>query len=398
MSNFTPYQWQQLEAAADTPIWIDTVADLETYCAHWQTLPLIALDTEFQRVETFYPIPGLIQLADDKACYLIDPLAIDDFSALKALFENTDVIKVMHAATEDLELFLNSLNCLPAPLHDTQVAAAFLGWGASMGLQRMLEQVLQVTVAKGETTSNWLQRPLTESQEHYAALDVAYLPALYALQVEQLEQKGMTDWIAQECLALLHGALDVDPEGLVYYQRFSQVWNYPEHKIAALRDLTAWREQTARRRDVPRNRILSNQALIRIIETWPRSVADLAQLDDVKKRVLRNDGAIILSLLKNGVRSAQEEVPAPVDRPLHYFWNKPLKKLKAVIRKVAESYDVPPELLLRRKELEALVRSGIEQGNYRLPDSVSPWRKQLVETPLLAELAEIEQQRTQEAN
>ncbi len=397
MNTSTAYQWQQLEAAATSPIWITSEDELRAHCERWRTLPLIALDTEFQRVETFYPVPGLIQVADDRACYLIDPLSITDFTPLKVLFEDTSVTKVMHASTEDLELFVNSYQCLPAPLHDTQLAASMLDWGTSMGLQRMLEQVLQVSVDKGETTSNWLQRPLTASQEHYAALDVAYLPALYTIQTQALKEKGMQDWLAQECLALLHGALDTDPEGLEYYRRFSQVWNYPEHKVAALRDLTAWREQTARSRDVPRNRVLSNQALIRIIETWPRSLSELSRLEDIKKRVLREDGDIILNLLKNGLRSAQEEPPASIDRPLHYFWNKPLKKLKSVVRQVGSQHQVSAELLLKRKELEALVRSGLEQGDYRLPESVSPWRKALIEAPLLAELAEIEKQRIQEA-
>ncbi|WP_286239380.1 ribonuclease D [Neptuniibacter halophilus] len=394
MSNSAEYQWQVLEASAEQPQWITSSAQLAEYCEQWRRLPLIALDTEFQRVETFYPIPGLIQVADDRACYLIDPLEIDDFTPLKTLFTDSSVLKLMHASSEDLELFIKMLDVLPEPLFDTQIAAALLGWGFSMGLQRMLEQKLGVELAKHETTSDWLQRPLTDSQEKYAALDVAYLPAIYAMQQAALEQRGQYHWAEQENDALLAVAREDDPEGYDYYKRFSQMWRIPEHKIAALRDLTAWREREARVRDVPRNRILRNQALLQIIERWPQSMADLSRLDEVKKRILRQDGETILGFLKESQRSADTYPPEPIPGPLHFFWNKHLKKLKAIARNKAEALDIAPEILLRRKELEALIRSGLECGEYVLPQEMSAWRQELIGEALLAELERIEKLRT----
>lgn len=384
------YSWQQLSASAEKPIWITSSEKLKEHCDRWQNLPLIAIDTEFIRVETFYPIPGLIQVADDQACYLIDPLEIKDFSALTELFRNTSVLKVMHASTEDLELFNKSLGAVPAPLFDTQLGAALINWGFSMGLQRMLEQKLEVQMEKHETTSDWLQRPLTQSQERYAALDVAYLPAIYAMQKEELVRQDKLQWSEQENQSLLVESVIDDVEGLSYYQRFTQMWRVPDHKLAALRDLTAWREQQARKRDVPRNRILRNQALLQIIERWPRSIGELAQLDEVKKRVLRLDGETILAFLQNAQESAVDNPPEPIPKPLHFFWNKHLKRLKAVARRKAEEYEVAPEIMLRRKELELLVRSGMDDGEYALPAKMSPWRQKLIGHLLLDQLEEIE--------
>lgn len=391
------YNWRELQASADHPVWIRDETALAEYCSQWQTLPLIALDTEFIRVETFYPIPGLIQVADEKACYLIDPTTIKNFAPLIALFENPSVLKVMHAATEDLELFQHTLNVLPAPVYDTQIGAAVLNWGFSMGLQRMLEQRLEVQLEKEQTTSDWLQRPLTAEQERYAALDVAYLPALYQMQHDELVQREISHWAAEENQAMLDGAVDDDPEGEDYYKRFTQMWRYPAHKLAALRDLTAWREQMARKRDVPRNRILRNQGILQIIDNWPGSIGDLSRLDEVRKRLLREDGQTILAILKNSQRSAQEVAPEPIDKPLHFFWNKHLKKLKAIARRTAEDYDVAPEIMLRRKELEALVRSGVESGEYMLPETVTKWRQELIGPALLAELNKIEKLRSEGA-
>lgn len=397
MTDSSAYDWKVLENSAEKPVYIQTESELEKYCESWRALPLIAVDTEFQRVETFYPVPGLIQIADDHQCYLIDPLAITDFSSLKALFEDRNVTKLMHASTEDLELFQGVMGALPVPLFDTQLAGALINWGFSMGLQRMLEQKLDIQLEKHETTSDWLQRPLTASQEKYAALDVAYLPAIYALQKAELEQRGHYHWAEQENEHLLASALIDDVEGYEYYKRFTQMWRIPEHKLAALRDLTAWREQVARKRDVPRNRILRNQALLQIVENWPRNIAELSRLDEVKKRILRTDGETILTILRQGQESAESDSPEPIPRPLHFFWNKHLKKLKSIARRIAEEQDIAPELLLRRKELEQLVRSGVEAGEYQLPEEMPVWRRELVGPALLSELEKIENLRTEGA-
>lgn len=385
------WSWQRLERAAAAPVWIRDSATLAQYCEQWRQLPQVALDTEFMRVETFYPQPGLIQLADDRACYLIDPLSIDDFTPFAALLVDPAVLKIVHAGSEDLELFHTSYGALPQPLFDTQVAAAFAGWGFSMGLQRLVQHALQVQLGKGETTSDWLRRPLTPEQEHYAALDVAYLPAI-ALQLQQeLTAKGRLGWVMEECAELRNAMLDSDPQGLTYYQRFSQVWNVTEVKRAALRDLTAWREQVCRLRDIPRNRLLRNQQLLEIIERWPKTPEALARIPEMKRKVVREDGEVILGFLAGAQESAAAHPPAPIARPLHYAWNKRIKALKAIGRAVAEREDIAVEVLLRKRDIDALIQSR-EAGVYQLPPSLAGWRRALVGERLVECLEQFEQE------
>ncbi|MDO6561811.1 ribonuclease D [Amphritea sp. 1_MG-2023] len=383
------YNWQRLEAAAGQPIWITDDATLARFCQQWQTLPLIALDTEFIRVDTFYPIPGLIQIADDQACYLLDPLKIEDYAPLVQLFRNPSVLKVLHAGNEDLELFLYMLGQMPTPIFDTQIAAGFLGWGFSMGYQRLVEHALQVTLEKGETTSDWLQRPLTTSQEHYAALDVAYLPVLCQQQMAELAERGMTAWAEEETALLLRPIADDDPDGMHYYQRFSQAWKLPPHKMAALRDLTAWRERISRQRDVPRNRVLRNHALLEIINRWPKDTRELARVAEVRMQQVKQDGEVILGYLQTAAQSAVENPPAPIQRPLSYQWNKPLKALKAMARDKAEALNIAPEILLRKKDLDALIRTE-HQGEFSLPPSLSGWRKEVIGDALLDKLQRLD--------
>ncbi len=301
------YDWHRLQQAAASPIWINDTATLMHYCQQWLQLPLIALDTEFMRTETFYPIPGLIQIADDQGCYLIDPLQVEDMSPLAEVLRAPDVLKVLHAGNEDMELFRHSYGVLPQPLYDTQVGAAFAGWGFSMGLQRLVAYALEVELGKGETTSDWLQRPLTAEQEHYAALDVAYLPVLALMQHEQLEPRGRLSWVMEECESIgasVMAADEADPQA--YFQRFSQVWHLDDVRRALLRDLSAWREQTCRERDMSRNRLLRNEMLLEIAERMPQNEQHLDAI--IKRgRIMREYGQAIMAIIAAAPESARQK-------------------------------------------------------------------------------------------
>jgi ribonuclease D len=384
------YDWRNLERQAATPVRINDDAALAEHAQRWLTQPLLALDTEFMRTETFYPIPGLIQVADEQGCYLIDPLRVTDMSPLAEVLAEPGVLKVIHAGSEDLELFRHSYGVLPSPLYDTQIGAAFVGWGFSMGLQRMVSEVLEVELGKGETTSDWLQRPLTPEQEHYAALDVAYLPALALLQREQLAEQGRLEWAEEECAALADTVAAQDEQNPdAYFQRFSQVWHFNDLHRAALRDLAAWRERTCRARDLSRNRLLRNQVLLEIAEKLPTTEQQLDRIIQ-RGRVVREFGGEILQVIAAAEASAQSNPPAEIDRPLHYVWNKRLKQLRAIGRQAAEQHGILPEILLRKRDLDALIRSHDEFGHYRLPPSLLGWRKSLVGDALLARIEQFD--------
>lgn len=384
------YDWKRLEQAASSPVHIRDNAQLKACAERWLTQPVLALDTEFMRTETFYPIPGLIQVADDEACYLVDPLEVDDFAPLAQVLSCPDVLKVVHAGSEDMELFRHSYGVLPSPLYDTQVGAAFAGWGFSMGLRRLVAHALDVELDKEETTSDWLQRPLTPEQERYAALDVAYLPTLALMQRHELEQKGRLSWAEEACAEVGQNVAEqdeADPD--TYFQRFSQAWHFDDVRRAALRDLSAWRERTCRKRDLSRNRLLRNQVLLEVAERLPQTINQLDKIVQ-RGRVVREYGEEILALVKAAPESASQRPPAQIDRPLHYVWNKRLKQMRATGRKAAEKHQVLPEVLLRKRDLDALIRSCDDQGHYHLPPSLSGWRKPLVGDDLLQQIEQFE--------
>ncbi len=168
-------------------IWIEDDATLAEHCQRWSQLDHIALDTEFIRERTFYPIAALIQINDGKQNYLIDPTIIDDLLPLRDLLSRSETIKVMHSCSEDLEVFSCLLDCHVEPLADTQIAAAVLGISPAIGYANLCKELLDVDLDKGETRSNWLNRPLTESQCHYAALDVEHLLPLFDILIDRLE-------------------------------------------------------------------------------------------------------------------------------------------------------------------------------------------------------------------
>lgn len=161
------------------PIWIEQDTELAELCQRWRQQAAIAVDTEFMRTSTFYPIAGLIQIGDGKGCYLIDPLAIQDFTPLRDLLLDESVTKVLHSCSEDLVVFQRLLGIVPAPLFDTQIAAAFAGYGFSLGYAGLVKAVLNTEIPKEETRSDWLQRPLSVAQLKYAALDVAHMLIVY---------------------------------------------------------------------------------------------------------------------------------------------------------------------------------------------------------------------------
>ena len=391
MIKIKSYDWKVLEKSAQTPVYIDTNEQLLEHCDRWLSLPMIAIDTEFQRVDTFYPVAGLIQVGDDSGCYLIDPLKITDYEPLKAVFQASKVLKIIHAGSEDLELFRKLLGVVPQPLYDTQLAAAYLGWGFTMGLQRMLEQVLQISLGKAETTSNWLQRPLTKNQELYAALDVAYLVAVYQVQISQIQHRDCYSWFLEDSVRSVEkvAAVNEAVESDEYYLRFSQMWSIADYKLVALKELSIWRERESRLRDTPRNWVLKNQSIISIITQWPTSLAQLHKIEEMRAKSVREDGEPILKILANAKQQLADKGPVQgIKKPLDPVWNKRFRKLKQIAISAAEQEEIVPELVLRKKDLEALVRTKEQYGKYQIPEGLVGWRSELFGQAILNEIAQ----------
>jgi ribonuclease D len=364
-------------------IWVESDQQLASLCQQWRQQAAVAIDTEFMRTSTFYPLAALFQLSDGKECYLIDPLAIEDFEPFCELLTDPAVVKVLHACSEDLEVFRSFLDVVPTPLFDTQVAAAYTGEGFSMGYARLVEAMLGVALPKSETRSDWMQRPLSQSQLRYAALDVAYLMVVYGKQLQALKQLQRLTWVQTECQTMVSAA-EQEPPMSDYYLKIKSAWKLTRQELAILRCLSTWREQQARARDIPRNRLIKEHILWDMAKYKPRQLEPLASIEGMPPRTVRADGEQLLALIEQGMAVATPEQPPLMDKPLSPAVGDLLKALKRRVREIADDLNVAPEVLVRKKDYEALIRSGMGGQAYCLPSSLKGWREPVVGQALLS--------------
>ncbi|MFO1389856.1 ribonuclease D [Cellvibrio sp.] len=364
------------------PVWIAQDAELAELCARLRQQAAIAVDTEFMRTDTFYPIAGLIQLGDGKTSFLIDPLAIQDFSPLRELMLDEQVVKVLHSCSEDIEVFERLLGIVPSPIFDTQIAAAFAGFGFSLGYAGLIKAALGVEIPKDETRSDWLQRPLSTSQLKYAALDVAHMLIVYGKLLQLLKASERLQWVKSDCVDLVTNARKPDDFSDAYH-KVGFAWKLRPQELAILRDLCIWRETEARARDIPRNRLIKEPSLFEIARKQPQDLTHLQRIEDIPSRTLRTDTETLLGIVKTSAATDSSTWPARLDAPLALSEAPLMKLLKKYVREVAESSNLPPEVLIRKKEYEALVRSGMKGGTYTLPERLLGWRYDLIGKGLL---------------
>jgi len=291
------------------------------------------------------------------------------------------VLKVVHACSEDLEVLLRLTGSLPAPLFDTQLAAAYLNLGFSMGYSRLVQEVLGIELPKGETRSDWLQRPLSPTQVSYAAEDAQHLAELYQALLPKLSADKLA-WILADGAELVSNLRrEIDPDEA--YLESKLAWKLSSQQLAVLRTLCAWRERQARARNQPRNRILREHSLWPLARFQPDNTVALARIEDMHPRTVRQDGETILRMIREAAALPPEQWPEALPAPLPIEAGALLKQLRAVGQAEAERLQIAPELMLRKKSLEALLKSGFPDGPWTLPDNLRGWRRELMGQALL---------------
>ena len=372
--------------------YVSDTARLNALCEEWASEEFLAVDTEFERTSTFYARIGLLQIADSKSCYLVDPLSIEDWSAFKQLLSTPSCTLVMHSCSEDLSLLQTFLGCLPVSLFDTQLAAAFLGIGFSISYQGLVEQLLGVEVAKDETRSDWIRRPLSDKQIHYAAADVRYLLQVREILSSQIEQKGMADWLRAECGQQLAVAqrLEEESQWESYYTGVSNAWRLDAPGLQALQQLCVWREQKARQRNKPRSWIVKDNDLLNLcaaisgpIKTGEFTLDVVSNAEGVENRFLSRNASELFRLLSDTANSSEVD-PALLNKPLSTPLRNKLKLSKQVANAKAEELGMAPELLGRKKFLVELLRSFERDGELQWSGEFAGWRRELLEAELTA--------------
>lgn len=352
--------------------------ELAQVCQQAQQFSQVALDTEFVRTRTYYPQLGLIQLFDGENLTLIDPLPITAWQPFIDLLTNQNVVKFLHAGSEDLEVFLNAFGVMPAPFVDSQILAAFSGRPLSCGFARLVAETTQIELDKSESRTDWMARPLTQKQCDYAAADVLYLLPL----ARQLEQEtlaaGWMDAALDECLALCRRRQEVLQPELAYLE-IGNAWQLRPRQLAVLQKLASWRLIQARQRDLAVNFVVREENLWQVARYQPHSLGELEALG-LSGPEIRYHGRMLLALVVEGEAIEDDALPAPIpnliDQP---GYKKIFKEIKALIQTVSEETGLSVELLASRRQINQLLNWHWKlKTKEHAPELVSGWRGKLL--------------------
>lgn len=362
--------------APTDPSWIDTPALLEAELARRPTR--VGLDTEFIRERTYWPKLALVQVALEVdgaiRILLVDTLVPGMDRVLAQLLRDPAVLKVMHSPSEDLVAFSHYCDTLPAPLFDTQAAAALAGMDAGMGYQRLVEQVTGVLLPKGETRSDWMRRPLSPAQLGYAADDVRHLFAIHDELEGRLHGLGRLDWLAADAARTVERAGNADAERWPHLSLRAAQFLDPEAQRRLLR-LLRWREARARETDRPRTWILDNELANALARQPPRDEAELQSRLDAHPKAPRKLAGLVWRVLNEPL---PDEAALPDASRIERLDKQRMKALKAAVATRAAELGLPEGVLASRKHLEALL---LEPGHW--PEALEGWRREQLE-PVLA--------------
>lgn len=333
--------------------WIDDPVLLQELIDTLGTCQVVALDTEFIKRTTYYPILALIQVNTGTAVYLIDAPKL----GLTAFWQALTQVPVMvwYACGEDLGIFYLLTDCPPLTnVFDVQIGIAYLSGERQMGYAQAIQTVLGMTLDKGESQSDWLIRPLSDKQAHYADADVRYLLALYEVIKDELQQKNLLPFVQEDCTLYakeLHTAQHLSDETL--YLEFLAP-NYRHQQVAVLQALIMWREKLARTKNEPRTFIIGKQPLREIVETLPTTLKALSATT-LNRRALRLYGQDIISIIKRTLSLPKDHYP-PMPAPTYTSKRKPFKSaLEKAINQESTRLGVPPSLLLKGRHINELL-------------------------------------------
>lgn len=359
---------------------LTTSASIASFCETLRSGPFVTVDTEFMSEKRFRPDLCLIQLGTPGHAAAIDPLVPDlDLSPVAALLEDPDVLKVFHAGSHDVAIFLNVLGVLPAPLLDTQVMASVCGFGNQAGYGTLCGKLLDVEIDKTNQATDWSLRPLTDAQLTYALGDVTHLCDLYQALSDKLEALGRSGWVSEEHAALADPAsYAVVPERA---WRRIRVRRPTSRTFAVLRALAAWREENAVERNIPRGWVVHDDALVEIAEQLPKTVEELGRIRRVSKDTATGpDGTQLLALLAETLDTPESTWPeARAKVTLTGAQKAMLLLLQALLELRCAEHDVATNLVALHSELKELVL-----GEHAGVRALKGWRADVFGTDAMA--------------
>ncbi len=351
---------------------IQDQVSLERLCERLASADWVALDTEFMREKTYYPQLCLLQLATPDWAVCLDPLAEIDLAPLFTVLQRSDLTKVLHAASQDLEIFYHLSGQVPAPVFDTQLAAPLLGYADQIGYGNLVAEVLGKKLDKAHSRADWAHRPLSDAQLHYAADDVIFLAQLYPVIVERLQEHGRLQWLDEDFAKLVDPQRYAAPPEQAWF-RIKAADRLRGDSLALLQALASWRETTAQQENRPRGWLLRDDAMLDIARHRPAGMAQLARIRGLQERSLKRHGAAWLALVKN----TQGKEPQAISRAERPEKASPVQEavvdlLMALVRVRSIEHSLNPASLATRKQVLSLV----------LGDEATPllqgWRRAMI--------------------
>jgi ribonuclease D len=355
-------------------------AALAGFCERQRRAEFVAVDTEFMRERTYWPILCVVQVAGPEAAAAIDALAPGlDLAPLLALMEDPAVIKVFHAARQDLEIFFQLSGDVPHPVFDTQIAAMVCGFGDAVSYETLVRKLAGAHVDKTSRFTDWAQRPLTDRQIRYALADVVHLRTVYERLQQVLAQNGRAEWFAEEIAALVDPAIyRNDPDEA--WRRFRLRGGGDRRFLGALRALAAWRERAAQQRDLPRGRIMRDEAVLEIAAHAPKTIEALARTRSLGKGVAEGKlGQEILDAITAGLADPNPPpaIPAKAEPPPGI--GPLIELLRVLLKQRCEDFQVAQKLIASADDLEAIAAAD----DAPVP-ALAGWRRQVFGEDALA--------------
>jgi len=355
---------------------MQVISDTQALAAFSRELrqkPFFAVDTEFMREKTYWPILCLIQAAADNTEAIIDPMAEGlDLTPFLEVMADKSIVKVFHAARQDLEIFYKLMGEVPAPLFDSQIAAMACGYGDQIGYEPLMRNLLNARIDKGSRFTDWARRPLTDAQLSYALSDVTHLRDAYGLLAKKLDSEDRMDWVSEEADALLDpGLYLVKPEDA--WKRL-KLRNVRPADIGPLMKLAEWREREAQSRDLPRGRVLSDESIHELARLKPTSPHELSRARSISKGFERSkSGTALVNAITEGKSLPKSELPKiGQDKQRPSPPGDIVDLLKVLLKKQCEKYSVAPKLIASISDIEEIALN--DDANVR---ALSGWRRDI---------------------
>ena len=352
---------------------IDTDQQFVAFLERCKKSPYIAIDTEFLREKTYYPKLCLLQMGIENEIAIVDPFKIRNLAALADVLVDPSIVKIFHACSQDVEILYHETGVVPSPIFDTQIAAAVLGKTQQASYSSLVSQYCDVNLPKKDSFTDWSQRPLSDSQIHYAADDVKYLPQIYYEMLAQLKKKNRLSWL-EETFADLSKKEKYEIDPRVRYKKLKRVNQLNARQQAAAREFAAWRELQAQRLNIPRKWVVSDEQIVEACRREARTLDELYMVRGMKESLKTSEARKVLAALIVGLDCPQSELPDV--RPKSKNENNVdviLDVMNALVRMRAREHEIAPQTLAPQAELLKLAR-----GHYDDSELMQGWRYTLV--------------------